>query len=238
MEDKNIHIKFDQEKEVKELIIREGSAAAPNNPIQPIIQGDINAVINFLLYRESTLDKNKAVIYFNEVDGSIILVAEPSNSIGLKVLAKSEIYPDLQKFCINQEKFFGLRELEKHVRMNRFHFADKEAHMKFLADLKSFHAKVSSEIQNEADQRGNKNQTFKKVVTSDLAADFVLRMPLFKGLDDSTFRVEVCYDVTDSAVRFWMESVELMELQKDAIKKAFVPQWGDFVAKEFTCINQ
>lgn len=239
-EEKNIHVKFAEGEQVKTLIILEGEAAKPlnNHPVKNTISGDINSIVNYLQHREALLDRNTVVIYFDEVKGVITLNANPSDELALVIVAKSESYPDLDKFSINQDKTFTQTNLEQLIKMSRIYFADRDEHSKILIELGNFKAKVQSELEASKDKRSNETKNFSKQVTSGLSADFKLSMPLFKGSENSVFRVEICYDVTDSSVRFWLESVELFELQKDAVKKAFEPQWIDFVGKGFTCINQ
>jgi hypothetical protein len=223
----------------KPIIIHvlEGDAPKAINPKGINIIGDINAVYDFLKTRAELLDKKTAVIIFDEAKGTILLQTDPSSDLQTCVKALLEEFPDLKAFGINQEKYYGQKELEKFVRMSRLYFPDKEAHMKLVTDLKSFSAKVQSEMKSEADNRGNRNNSFAKQVVSDIAIDFVLTIPLFKGQSPKSFRVEICYDVTDSTVRFWLESVELAELQKLAVLDAFHPQREDFTNKGFTLIN-
>lgn len=234
----NIHVKFADGEQVKTLIILEGEAPANNNPVKPTISGDINTVATYVKHRVSLLNKDTTVICFDEVKGTITLNADPSNELSLVVTAKSESYPDLQNFGINTGKTFSQTDLEKLVKMNKMYFADFGEHSDLLSQLRSFKAQTQTELQSEKDKRSNVNNSFKKQVTTDLAADFKLCMPLFKGQEDSTFRVEIEFDSTDSTVKFWLSSVELHELSKKAVSDAFEPQWGAYEIQGFTCVNQ
>lgn len=237
MEDEKIQIQVAQG--VTELTIRHGDAAKVIVPSKTEIKGNINAVYDFIKTRASTLDKLKCVIIFSESTGVLTLSADPSfpesNTV---VIAQIEEFEDLKAFGINKEKYYNLKDIEKFIRMNRFWFNDKDDHFKLSGQLKSFSAKVQSELQQEADNRGNKNNSFKKQVTSDLAADFVLNIPIYKGCKYNVFRVEICYDVTDSQARFWLESVELFELQKTALNESFSSQVDEIKAMGFTVITQ
>lgn len=236
MESKNIEVTVAPG--VSELIIREGDAPKPIDLVKAIIVGDITAVASFLSKRESTLDKNKAIILFDEQTRIICLKENPHNPIAIEVIGKLEVFPELKQFGINEERYFGLRELEKFVRMNRIWFSDKEQHMKLCLDLRNFQAKVESMLKDDADQRGNKNKSFSKTVISDLAADFILSIPLFKGESARVFRVDICYDVTDSQARFWLESVEMEELKKGLLQEKFSEQKSLFSEMGFVVISQ
>lgn len=236
METPKVNITLAEGQKEATVNILQGQSVPHIIPQAVAIYGDINAVSDFILTREATLDKKLAVIIFNEEQGTIRLNSNPAHPHHTVVTAKLVKHQDLNEFGINTPKYFGLKELEKLIRMFRFYFSDKEAHLQLTGQLKSFTAKVYSDLKNESDNRGNKSQAFNKKVESDLAAEFTLHIPIYKGQSPATFRVEICYDVTDSAVRFWLESVELFELEKQAVATAFEPQIKAFRAANFTVI--
>ncbi len=221
-----------------ELIIRHGEAPKVIEPKSVKIAGDIKSVLNFIKIRIDGIDKQKATIEFNEKLKSVVLNTDPSSPIQTTVVGELEVYEKLDQFGINKEKFYGQNELEKFVRMNRFFFADKEKHGQLVSNLKNLSAKVNAEMVSEKDNRGNRNIGLKKEVKTDLAADFVLSIPLFKNSEPKTFRVEICYELTDSTMRFWLESVELEELQMDAVQKEFSAQKDHFNELGFVVISQ
>lgn len=237
MEDKKIVINAAQGVSVIHLL--EGEAPKNFYPTKVKVSGNAHAVSDFIKGLSCNLDVCKVIITINADRLSIVLDSDPeSENEGYIVTAKIEKFLDLQNFGINQEKFFSLKDLEKHIRMNRFYFADKDAHMALAGQLRSFKAKVDSDITQMQDQRGNKANAFNKTVTSDLAADFVLTIPIFKGGEPKTFRVEICYDVTDSAVRFWLESVELFELEKSMAETLLNGFKEEYLALGYTVICQ
>ena len=237
---KEVNVNIAQGVDVSKPIIihiLDGVAPDPVNPKAVNLKGDIDAVMSYIINVGHTINKEVAVIIFDEDKRQITFCSDPSSATPINVVAKLEPFTDLHNFGINQEKYFGLKELEKFVRMNRMYFSDKEAHTKLAADLKSFTAKIQSELKAESDNRGNRNNAFAKQVTTDLAADFVLFIPIFKGQIASLFRVEICYDVTDSQARFWLESVELAELSVDMVRKTFGEQQKYFAEHGYTVIN-
>ena len=216
----------------------EGKAPDPINPIQVVINGNISAVTDYLKTRKDIVPKDKSYIIFDEAERTIILRVEEDSPLGTAVRASLSAYPELEAFGINSTTRYSLADLEKHIRMNRFFFADQESHGKLLSQLRSFTAKIQSDLKAEADQRGNKSYAFNKTVDSDLSADFVLYMPIYKGLPSSRFRVEICYDVTDSSVRFWLESVELFELEKSMLLQEFEKHKKQYVEDGFTVMSR
>lgn len=216
----------------------EGEAPKNTYPVKLNIHGDINAVSDFISTREETLDKNKCHVLFIHDDQTIWLVINEDSEYSGDVVAKMEAYKDLEAFGINRGRFFTRAEMEKLIRMNRFYFPDKDDHMKLMSDFKSFTARVNQEIQQSADQRGNKSNINVKNVQSDLVESFVICIPVFKGGESRTFRVEICYDVTDSAPRFWLESVELFEIEKIEINRVFKAKRDELLSKGFTVISR
>ncbi len=215
----------------------EGDAPKNSYPVKLDIKGDINAVSDFIEKREGTLKKEKCHIKMDSEKFAIILVIDEDSEFSGQVKAELLHNPDLLEFGINNQKFFTRAEMEKLIRMNRFYFPDKDDHMKLISDFKSFAAKVNQEIQQAADQRGNKTQVNVKNVQSDLVDSFVLKIPVFKGGEPNTFRVEICFDITDSSVRFWLESVGLFEIEKSILESVFSSKRAEFNLKGFTVIN-
>lgn len=213
----------------------EGEAPKPIDLMPLEIKGDINAVADFLSTR--TIKKEDSYIIFNEKDMKIKLVVDEKLPIATTVIGSMEVYNELANFGINSGKRYSLSEIQTLIKLNRFWFNDKDAHMKLVSDLKSFNARVQSEVRIDEDKRANKNNAFTKQVTTDLAADFILRMPIFKGSQASIFRVEICYEVTDSQAHFWFESVEMYELHKEQLFVAFDLHKQAFKQKGYTVIS-
>ena len=82
--------------------------------------------------------------------------------------------------------------------------------------------KSETEIQQEKDNQGNKRSLHdvKTVDDGGLVKEFGLTIPLFKGFSPQHITVEICFDVVNGDVQFWIESVglkEAMESQIDGI---------------------
>jgi hypothetical protein len=66
---------------------------------------------------------------------------------------------------------------------------------------------------------------FSKLIDSQhIPTEFILNIPIFKGFDPERFRVEVCLEATDASVRFYFESVELLELIETRKKEIFAAE--------------
>jgi hypothetical protein len=209
-----------------EIIIREGKALEQKPPEKIELSGDIKSVSAFLKTRNTYalglqfVDIGKAVVEVDKANMTIVLNLDPENHYGASVTGKLELSDELKKWFINQAKTWKLNELTKHLRFNRIDFDDYDKHANLLAGYQSFNFKTYIESQQEADQRGNKKQSFEKKVETGLPVDFVLNIPIFKGHESQRFHVEICLETTEGSANFWFESTELHELintQKEII---------------------
>lgn len=202
------------------LVIREGKALELKEPKIIELTGDINTVGSFLKKRYGlqqqtglqTVDKNKAVVLVNKENMTITLKLDPENHYGATISGNISLSPELKQFCINNTKMFQREELVKLLRFSKMFFADADVHYKILTAYQQFKASAYVDMNVGNDQRGNKNMQMDKVVKTDLPDAFLLTLPIFKGEQSKTFRVEICLDVNDGGGRFWFESVELHEL--------------------------
>lgn len=201
-----------------ELTIREGKALELKEPRIINIDGDINTVANFLKVRSGkqsglqTIFGERSVVIVDKAAMHIELQLDPENHYGATISGKAELSDELKLFSINTTKLFNRDELVKIIKFNKRFFADADAHFKVLSAYQTFAAKAEVNLNQSSDTRGNKTNNFDKKVTSELPDSFVLNIPIIKGQNSRTFRVEICLDLTDGGGRFWFESVELHEL--------------------------
>lgn len=236
MENQNHFYITPSDGKTQEVVIRHGQAAPVILPKEISIKGDFNAVSNWMATNESTLDKHQAIFTYDTAKKFLSLDTKPQFPDRIEITAYAELFKDLVAFGINQEKFRSKRELEQLVKMNRFYFSDAGEQIELLNKLQKLSLKIDAQLQDEADKRGNKNQGFSQNVTSDIPLEFKLTIPVFQGMPASTFRVEICYDVTDRTVRFWLESVELRELEYSLAEQLFGSQVEYLKQKGFVVI--
>lgn len=179
------------------------------------LKGTIKAPANFWEKRSATVTKLKAHVKYSYRDRTISLVTEENFSkLGEEVTGSLNINPEFNAFGINIEKMFKVNDLVKHVRMNKFLFADKDVHAKILSSLKSFSANVESEIRKVNDGRGNIEDVYKTTMKSNAELNFNILAPIFIGEPAKSFNVEICCQADNSEVKFWFESTDLINLFK------------------------
>jgi len=126
-------------------------------------------------------------------------------------------FTDLRDFRINTKHTYNNTDLAQFLKMSRYYFKSVDENYQIVKNLNSFKAKVSREIENSNDFKGNKKQLFEQQVKTDLKLSFKLLLPIYSGEPASEFSVDIEFDVTDGGVSYWLISPELKDLQtKDA----------------------
>lgn len=214
-----------------ELIVREGNAQEPLPLKEPKIiniSGDIHSVATFINNRQAgyssqAIDKNRAVVIVDKNNKTITLQLDPENHYGATVVSKLEQSKELEQFGTNTSKRYGRKELLDLLRFNRLFFEDKNQHAKLIAGLYKLRIKSETEIQQEKDNQGNKRNLLdvKTVDDNGLVKEFNITLPIFKGFPAKNIIVEICYEVVNGDVSFWLESIGLKETSDAAIDGIF-----------------
>ncbi len=222
----------------KELVIRHGDALELQEQRIVEITGTIAAPAEFLAKRREGIDAKKSHVLFSYNKMYIVFNVNEDSYYQTIIRGNTAVNPDLLKFGINNDKkTFTKNELKQFLKMNRAFFKDIDSNLKIVTNLEKFSASVQTQIDDHKDDRGNKKNNTEIKVDSNLDLSFVLQMPIFLGQPNSTFQVEICFDVRDNAITIWLESPELQE----SILKQTVELIDKFVEpfkSEFVVIEQ
>lgn len=229
-----------------ELVIREGNAQEPLPLKEPKIiniSGDIHSVSVFINNRQDghssqAIDKNKAIVTVDKYGKTITLQLDPENHYGATITAKLEQSKELEQFGINTITRYNRKSLLDLLRFNRLYFEDKSQHAKVLTGLYKLRIKSETEIQQEKDNQGNKRSLVdvKTVDDGGMVKEFNITLPLFKGFAAKNILVEICYEVVNGDVSFWLESIGLKETTDAAIDGIFEDELK--AAEGFVVINK
>lgn len=210
----------------KEVTIIHKKAFDEEAPFKRVIKGRIDAVTRFLTkkisLRESesefvyseisqTPESFRSIVEVSQKESSIRLFIDPNNKYGMEVSGHLIANPELKDFSINQNKLFTRDELLKLIRFNAFRIENPKPLIDSLQRLKF---EVSLASKSTKDQRANVDAALTKNVTTDIPNSFILHMPLFEGMNDIKFMVDILYESTDANIKFWLESTELHQLVK------------------------
>lgn len=181
-----------------ELIIREGKATEPFNPVPQIINGNIDSPLRWI---EKSKDLIPVVsgcllarILVNKETGTINLTIDPKAQDYDCIKGELELHPDLVKFGINSGEQQTSHDLAEKIKMWRSCFKSKDVAMKLVKDLRSFNAKVSKELEAHKDDRANYSLKKSQIVESNLPENFTLFVPIFKGEPKQSIEVEINID--------------------------------------------
>jgi hypothetical protein len=221
------------------ITILEGEANTPKEPNKLVIVGNIDSVNKYLVARKGSqqiagnlqhIDRDLALITVDNDGMNIHLQVDPNNPFGTEVTGKMVMNPDLTQFQINAKKMFTRESLLELFKFNRRFFPVEGEADRLVKAYQRLQISTSTDVKAESDMRGNKDMAFKKAVDSqNIPTEFTLHLPIFKGQKDEKFRVEICLDATDASVRFWFESVELVELIDRRKKEIFQNELKDFL---------
>ncbi len=231
-----------KEAEGKQLIIRTGAAQKLLDEVEPEkveISGTIKAPGDFFENRKSKHDPLKCHVLFNKLEGTITLVTDEQYGKKNHVIKGKVIEnPELLAFKINQKQnaYWLPKELMDFLYLNRSHFQEQEVHTKIMTSLLTFKAKISHEIEDTTNQRGNDTQVRITKLENEFAESFTLSIPIYKGQGKSTFKVDVFCRVRDKSVEFWFQSIELKDIQTGAIDSIMLEQLKRF--EGIVCIEQ
>lgn len=215
------------------LTILEGKALDPKYPEKIKLSGNIESISSYLKKRYNDnkgkglqeVDKEKAILIVDDDKMSIVMLLDAESPFGTSVTASLEHTKELKVFQINQNAEKSREEIIQLLKHSKRFFDDPMKHEEMLKSYMKLNLSGTTSVKKETDDRGNSDLAFKRNIDSqNIPVFFVLKMPIFKGQPEETFRVEVCLSVTDASVRFWFESVELTEL----IEK----RWNEISEKE------
>ena len=202
--------------------IREGKAPDLPMPVRKEYKGLISAPADFYDSKIAAgfkFDLKECIVFVNRTEGTLsFLTDEHMNALGTSVRGSLTMNPDLNKFRINDDYTQTPSQMSRFLKMSRMYFPDKDRNMQIVKDLQNFKLSYQTEVEKGNDFKGNKTAIFERKVKEELNFDFTLAMPIFKGSEPSTFKVEMMFDIRDGGVSMWLESVELKEVIEE--KKA------------------
>lgn len=224
--------------ESKELVIRTGDAEPIHLPVKVDLSGVLSAPKDFFLSRKELHDPKKCHVTFSRSAMVIELRVDEASKFGASVKGRLETNPDLSVFQINSGNTRTIKQLLEVVRKNRYFFPDREEQIEIVSRLMNFQATVQKSIEDSNNNRGESNKSLAIKIDHKIHEAFKLQMPIFKGTESVTFRVEIQVDATDAGVVVWLESPELRELELQVRDSLIEKNIADFIAAGVVVIEQ
>jgi len=222
MSEQKIVLNVPQGQEVVEIIHREGNAARlldPRPPVTVNLEGVIGVPYEFLSKRISEADQvnqKRCHVVFSRNKLEITLVTNESDEYERgEITGKLEIHPTFLKFGINSDRKWDPEELGQFLKMHRVFFPNQTENMDLVTKLKSFEAKIDSQLKQEKNQNGSETDNYSKVVNSNLPGAFKIKIPLFKGMKAEELEVEIYASVNGRTVTLQLISPGAVQALED-----------------------
>lgn len=201
--------------ETRELIYRAGNAAPIRERKPQAITGTLLAPWDFLRLKLPSYDPLTAHVLVNRDAATVTLTLDERDELRDIIIGKLTLDDDVAALALNTDKCFTVGELRKLLKTNRRFFAEPDAHAVLLRNLETFSAKITKNIDDHKDTRGNSKKSVETAVAGvEMPESFVLKSRVYKNEEPMSYRVEIGYDVTDAGgVMLYLESVELIELR-------------------------
>lgn len=242
--EKQVNINAHFEGSVGQLTFRTVKGLDEVAPLKQHFTGVLSAPFE---YAKTKLLENELPVVVSNIDKrKITLFVNPSDQYAPTVEGVVSEATETQQFKINQAHTFSREELIKLFKFNRRFFAIREEYDKAMLTLSKFKVTTQTEIEQGSDNRGNRSNALQKRVNFErdedgnekLPQNIKLALPLYQGTTDKAIIVEICVDTTEHTTRFWLESTELLEMQKTALIEMFSKEIENFKNLDFTVIEQ
>ena len=185
-------------------------------PVKIDIQGVIHAPLEFLKHRVNDIDQHKAHILVNRDNLTIILViCEDDPYLRGEVMGKLQLSRIFINLGINTNKQWEPAQLGQFLKLNRAFFTSREDCDRVVNALKSFNAKVNQTIERETKENGNRAQSFRQAVDSNIPEKFTLRIPVVSGGQPCEIEVETYATIDGQSVSVALQSPGANEIVED-----------------------
>lgn len=208
--------KWSVEEQTKVLEIRTGEAQQIEYPIKVGVEGVLTAPFEFYKkrVREQKLhDTNKCHLLVDRQDGKLTLVIDENYSKGTLIDGSVQNNQFLTAFQINTDKSYNAKDLGKLLKMNKIWFADPNQCGQMVHNLQHFEGEWGVRVKNIDNQKGITHSSIERELKSSVPLGFALTIEPFKGFERKTFQVDICVQYQHSDITFYLESIELMQIQ-------------------------
>lgn len=237
-------INSDEKKEgANVVILREGAAEVIKYPNAVRLAGVISAPREFFEKRIKTkalFGVDDCHVLYDVNEGTIkFIVNERFEKENHSVIGKLTKNPDLEAFGINDsDTVRDVKEMMEFLKMNRIFFTKKEDHKKFIVQLQNFKMKVTAEIENISDLRGNDKISKTQKLEAEIETSFEIALPIYKGQPDRTFNVDVYCHINDGALEIYLQSPDLKEIEMGMAKSIIEKELEQFNEAGIVCIEE
>lgn len=229
MNAENFNVTFPEGKDKVEIVLREVNDEVKHElpvrePSKVEIAGQITAPFDFLEKRwnaeDGQIDHNRTHLLVNRDALRMTLIVNETDERNLKKIVGSvTLSRQYVGFGINTDKEFDPIDLGNFFRINRTYFDSKDDNMALVTLLKSFKAKIQTDVEREIKDNGSVTDVYKKVVDSNLPKSFFVKIPIFKGTDPERIEIEIIATVNGRDVSLSLISPDAASIVEDVRDK-------------------
>jgi len=209
----------------KEVILRHGKAP----DIEPVygvhVEGKIGSVLEFITKRNP--DPTTTHVEVKRASGIITLYTnEGAEPVSQDIVEdRIKVNERFRQFGINENKVWDVNDLGKLFKRRRKFFPNASENAKLVAQLLNFRGRLDKQMEKIKDTSARHfKQAVEAVVESDLAHSFTLKMPIYDGLPEVEFTVEIILEPRDNNIVVYLESLEVEELGESVMDEAVEEQ--------------
>ena len=162
------------------------------------------------------MEHNRTHLLVNRDNLNIKLVInETDKRNGMSITGQIELSRQFKSFGVNMDVQFAPEDLANFFRINRTYFKERNENMVLVSQLKSFRAKIETEVEREKKDNGSVTDVYKKVVNSNLPASFKVCIPIYKGAKPEEIEIEVIATVNGRDVALELISPDAASIVED-----------------------
>lgn len=200
-------------KQPVQIIVREGKANDVKEPHGLNICGNIDSPYRFLHQRKDDILVHEAHVEVNRDEMNIELVNDEHSAYADRVSGYLTLSQDFKALGVNDGEYVSNFDLAERIKKLRTLFESRDAAMRLVSELRNFKAKIEREMELSDDKRGNVNIRKSQIVESNLPESLKVTVPIFKGMEPITFKVEV--EVNPSDLSCTLTSPEANDIIRD-----------------------
>lgn len=234
---------------VSELIIRSGEAAPIILPVKNELSGNLSAPGEYYLGRTKIVpdyfDKSKALVLVNADRFSITFIQDPNDSKADSINGEARLnLKDLSGFRL-VESSDGLKpgptwttsDLGKFLRRNRHLLKDQADAAVLIRDLMNFKAKISGDVEQANDNRGNTVSKIVKSIDTNLPVSFWTLFPIFKGGAKVALEIELYLEANGTSVTCSLECPSLEWVIEEEFDDMLGRELSTFIDDDITVVT-
>jgi hypothetical protein len=144
----------------------------------------------------------------------------------MTITGSIELSRQFKAFGVNMDVQFSPEDLANFFRINRSYFLDRSENMTLVSTLKSFRAKIETEVEREKKDNGSVTDVYKKVVNSNLPASFKVCIPIYKGAAPEEIEIEIIATVNGRDVALELISPDAASIVEEVRDRLINDQLG------------